>query len=148
MKEMNLTEIGEIAQKFWQTIPEHFSFVELDEFVVMPNHVHGLLRIKKPYKEQVVIVEPPNLGVSTSHQTNTPGTTSGGRNPKWKPGTLVVIINQYKQICTINARKIDKDFGWQERFFDHIISNRGSYSKIKNYIRNNPLTWENDKLFQ
>ena len=111
MKEMNLTEIGEIAQKFWQTIPEHFSFVELDEFVVMPNHVHGLLRIKKPYKEQVVIVEPPNLGVSTSHQTNTPGTTSGGRNPKWKPGTLGVIINQYKRICTINARKIDKDFG-------------------------------------
>ncbi|MCF8234900.1 MAG: hypothetical protein K9G67_07730 [Bacteroidales bacterium] len=65
---------------------------------------------------------------------------------KWKPGTPGVIINQYKRICTINARKIILGFEWQPRYHDHIIRNDKSYQTIRDYIRNNPGNWKNDKL--
>ncbi|MGM0565380.1 MAG: hypothetical protein ACQESX_01370 [Bacteroidota bacterium] len=49
---MNLSEIGEIADKYWLEIPEHFPFVKLDVHVVMPNHVHGIVIIDKPDDER------------------------------------------------------------------------------------------------
>ena len=45
---MQLSEIGKIAQKYWHEIPKHFPFIKLDAFVVMPNHVHGIIIIDKP----------------------------------------------------------------------------------------------------
>lgn len=121
---MHLSEIGKIAQKYWQEIPLHFPFIELDEFAVMPNHIHGIIIINKSDNEQT-----PNLGVSDN---------------KWKPGILGVIINQYKRICTIRSRKINPDFSWQSRFHDHIIRNNKSHQNIANYINNNPLNWKVD----
>ena len=103
---MHLSEIGLLSNKYWLEISEHFPFVELDEFVVMPNHVHGIIIINKPDNGQYNnerTVETPNLGIST--------TTMASK--KWKPASLGVIINQYKRICTINARKIHADFAWQ-----------------------------------
>ena len=47
---MNLSEIGMIVDKYWKMIPEHFSFVMLDEYVIMPNHMHGIIIINKTYK--------------------------------------------------------------------------------------------------
>ena len=72
---MGLSEIGEIAHRYWHEIPNHFPFVELGEFVIMPNHVHGIIIIDKPERELAddmnktmgnAIVETPNLGVSTT----------------------------------------------------------------------------------
>lgn len=128
---MQLSETGKIAHKFWIEIPNHFPFVKLGEFVVMPNHVHGIVIIDK--RE-----ETPNLGVSTSFFKST---KTGGKNEKWKPGTLGVIINQYKRICTINARKINPEFGWQSRFHDVIIRNDRAFHAISIYIVNNPKKW-------
>jgi len=67
---------------------------------------------------------------------------------KWKSGTLGVIINQYKRICTINARKTDPDFGWHTRFHDHVIQDNESYIRIRNYIVDNPKNWNNDKFYK
>ncbi|MCK5211583.1 hypothetical protein KAJ89_02680 [Candidatus Parcubacteria bacterium] len=107
-------------------------------------------------------VETPNLGVSTAdvvgNQTkykntmNTNKTTkkSGGHNPQWKPGTLGVIINQFKRQCTIMIRR-DVDtpwqgvFTWQIRFYDHIIRNEKSLNNIRAYIKNNPKKWDRDR---
>ena len=85
--QMILSEIGTIVQQYWNAIPTHFLFVELGEFVVMPNHVHGIILINKPddgrYIETTIVetppsviempsgVEAPNLGVST-HEQNYP----------------------------------------------------------------------------
>src|SRR5690554_3802998 len=66
-------------------------------------------------------------------------TTKGGQNPKWKPKTIGVIINQYKRIVTINSRKIIPKFGCQSRYYDHIIRNEQAFHRIQNYIKNNPL---------
>lgn len=165
---MILSEIGVIVQHYWNLIPTHFLFVELGEFVVMPNHVHGIIRINKPvdgrYNKKSIIkttsiettpsvvetpnLETPKLGVSTDPTTDpTTANRTAAASEKWNPGTLGVILNQYKRICTIRAREIQAGFGWQSRFHDHIIRNDESYQRISEYIRNNPLNWRNDKFF-
>lgn len=141
---MQLSEIGGIAQKYWMEIPRHFPFVKLDAFVVMPNHVHGIIIIDKPDDNNGVrTVETPNLGVSTVPESNK---ITAAASQKWKPQTLGVIINQYKRMVTIHARKINKSFAWQSRYYDHIIRNKISYQRIKNYIINNPANWAEDKF--
>lgn len=139
---MQLSEIGIIAQQYWNEIPIHFPFVELGEFVVMPNHVHGIIIINKPMDANV---ETPKLGVSADTDTNRQRTINASAN--WNPKTLGVIINQYKRIVTINAREIQADFAWQTRFHDHIIRNDESFQRISNYIYNNPSKWTNDNFY-
>jgi len=143
-EKMILSEIGEIAHRFWNEIPNHFSFVELGEYVVMPNHVHGILIFNK-------LVETPKLGVSTAEtigatNTDQPNRTAAA-SQRWYSGTLGAIVNQYKRVCTINARKNHSDFSWQSRFHDHIIRNEDSFQRISNYIANNPKNWADDKFF-
>jgi len=92
------------------------------------------------------IVETPKLGVSIIPQSQ-PQPQTAAASQKWKPATLGVIINQYKRICTINARRIHADFAWQSRFHDHIIRNNESFEKIKSYIIENPLQWNDDKFY-
>ncbi|HZJ36009.1 MAG TPA: hypothetical protein VFD29_05235 [Gillisia sp.] len=163
---MHLSETGKIAHKFWMEIPNHFPFVKLGEFIVMPNHMHGIIIIDKLVDGRHVNGTPnlgvptaptPNLGVSTMPgipklggaaeniqyfgNPKPPISKSGGKNEQWKPGTLGVIINQYKRICTINARKIHSEFGWQPRFYDIIIRDDRAFHAISNYIINNPEKW-------
>jgi REP element-mobilizing transposase RayT len=112
---MQLSEIGLLAQKYWLEIPIHFPFVVLDEFVVMPDHVHGIMVIDKTRGDTRPTIPPSAIPRRTAHASQ-----------KWHPGTLGVIINQYKRMVTIRARKIHADFGWQSRFHDHIIRNDAS----------------------
>jgi REP element-mobilizing transposase RayT len=163
---MQLNEIGKLAEQFWMEIPNHFPFIELGNFVVMPNHVHGILIIDKNDNGLVdsvdsvdSVVETPNLGVSTEKpnaNVNVNANTNADANKtnrtaaaseKWKPNTIGSIVNQYKRICTINARKIHADFEWQTRFYDHIIRDSAEFERIQNYIANNPLNWKDDKFY-
>ena len=128
--EMQLSPIGKLARKYWMEIPQHFPFVKINAFVVMPNHMHGIIVIDN--------VETPDSGVSTAAPNNPAA-------QKWKPGTLGVIINQYKRAVTINARKINPEFAWQSRFHDHIIRNNESFNRICDYIISNPEKWEEDR---
>ncbi len=130
--EIQLSKIGKIVQKYWLEIPSHFPFVELDEFIIMSNHVHGILIIKNVNK----YVETPKLGVSTTEKM---------KSNNWKRGCLGAIINQYKRICTIQIHKININFSWQSRFYDNIIRNKRSFYYIREYIKNNPLNWRKDR---
>ena len=150
-KIVELSEIGKIAHDFWIEIPNHFPFVELGEFVIMPNHVHGIITINKKHENVKTAggaVETPKLGVST---IATPGVPikppTSKKNDKWKSGTLGVILNQFKRICTINARKINPRFEWQERYYDPIIRDEIGYRNVTNYIKDNPFNWEKDEFF-
>ncbi len=131
---MELSETGKIAQKYWDEIPRHFPFIRLDEMVVMPNHIHGILWIDR----DAVSVETPNLGVSTTKR-------NPNHHPEWKPGTIGVILNQFKRICTIKSREINPDFAWQPRFHDRIIRNENELNRIRHYIRENPAKWYRDR---
>jgi REP element-mobilizing transposase RayT len=57
------------------------------------------------------------------------------------------IIRWYKGRCSFEIRKIDSDFAWQSRFYDHIIRDEASFQKISNYIINNPANWQEDTFF-
>ena len=119
--EMMLSEIGEIAQNCWLEIPKHFPFVGLNEFVVMPNHVHGIVIINKDAINRVSTID----SVSTEH-----GGITGLKNPMLSDG-LSKIIRWYKGRVSYESRKVHADFTWQARFHDHIIRNDKSFQKSK-----------------
>ena len=154
---MQLNEIGQLAKKFWIEIPNHFPFIKLGEFVVMPNHMHGILIINHQINDvqTPTTVQTPNLGVSTTHPVQTPNLGVSTPHPVQTPNlgvstntTIGVIINQYKRMVTIHARKIQPEFAWLSRFHDHIIRNAQSLDRIQNYIINNPLKWQQDCYYQ
>ena len=110
--------------------------VALDEWVVMPNHVHGILVVK----------------ASRGVQLNAPTTPDSWRdqdNPfsvmSPRPGTIGVVIRTYKAAVTARCRKADFDFQWQRNYYDRIVRNEGDLRRIREYIRTNPQSWLADE---
>ncbi|MDR2449144.1 MAG: hypothetical protein LBD52_04215 [Prevotellaceae bacterium] len=145
---IQLSEMGKLAYNYWAEIPKHFPFVILGEFVIMPNHVHGIVIIDKPGNERLESVQPAAATTVETATTATVQSVTGGKNEQWYPGTLGVVINQYKRYCTIRIRKIYAGFAWQTRFHDRIIRNHNEYKRIENYIINNPSNWKGDKFMK
>jgi len=129
--EMQLSDIGSIALKMWHEIPAHFPYITLDEYVIMPDHIHGIIIINKYDKNPVV---------GSLHATNLPkNETMSSISPQ--PGSLSVIVRSYKSAVTRNARLVNNDFSWQSRFYDSIICTTRQLSRIRKYIKNNPVDW-------
>jgi len=143
--EMQLSDIGEYANQFWNEITNHFPFVTLDAFVVMPNHIHGIVIIDKPGDGKKLSNDAPDDAMVNTNPIY-PHKNQQMANISPKPGSLSTIIRSYKSVVTKNARQIHPDFVWQSRFNDHIIRNDISFQRIKNYIINNPRNWDNDNF--
>jgi len=140
--QMHLSAAGEIAAQCWREIPIHRPNVELDEFMVMPNHVHGILVIREHVATLPgrVPVETLPDGVETLHATSLQSVISP------KAGSLSVIIRSYKSAVTKSAGLNGfQEFAWQTRFYDAIIRDEKSFHKIRKYIADNPVKWELDK---
>ena len=133
--EMILNDAGKIAGECWLGIPEHFPYAVLHEHIVMPNHVHGIIELKR------VNVIPNHImnNVVTRHVVSLPDNPDNPNNPvrpshvmaqqhnqfsKQIPGSISVIIQQYKSSVTrfVNKNNISH-FSWQSRFYEHIIRN-------------------------
>ena len=151
---MQLSDIGNIATACWKYIPDHFSFVNLGPWIIMPNHVHGILMFHHPTSDTPGVTRNKNVGThdgnAGTHNANveTPklgvSTTIGNTahvNTFWKSGNLGVVINQYKRACTIKSRAINPNFAWQSRFYDRIIRNENELRPIEHYIITNPYRW-------
>jgi len=125
------SDVGMQAELMWNEIPQHFPMAELGEFVVMPNHIHGIIGIH---------VRPPHGVAQQSPNFNQFGKTI--------PGSLSAIIGQYKSSvsrwCIKNNRAI---FAWQSRFHDHVIRSQEEFDRIENYILNNVANWNSDKFY-
>ena len=169
--QMVLSEIGQLANQFWLEIPNHFSFVRLGAFVIMPNHVHGIIIIDKPNDgenenkngnvhnannvqnvQNVQNVETRQCLVSTNTDTDTNTNTNTktiGQKRFQNQGknTLSSIIGSYKSVVTKRARSINPAFAWQRNYYEHIIRNDESYYRISEYINNNPLNWGKDDYY-
>ena len=123
---MRLSPIGEIVADEWRKTPRIRPNVQLDEWVVMPNHIHG-----------IIVINP----------TDDRGVSTPTKNQKWKPNSLGSIINQFKSTCTKRIRAMGyPEFAWQSRFYDHIIRDEKSLQQIRTYICSNPLQWEKDTV--
>lgn len=139
-KKMILSKIGELAEKFWLEIPKHFKNVLLDEHIVMPNHIHGIIVIKyqiKSCRDVINHVSTKNNHVSTKNKFK--NISPMGKN------NLGEIIRWYKGRVTYEIRKINLKFLWQSRFYEHIIRDEKSLNEIREYTKNNPLKWEEDE---
>ncbi|MGK7899787.1 MAG: transposase [Xenococcus sp. (in: cyanobacteria)] len=137
---MKLSQVGKIAQKHWQEIPNHFNHVYIDAYVIMPNHVHGIVTIDRPIQKSNV--ETRNFA---SLQSSLQSTNKSNKFAPLKPGSLQAIIHAYKASVTRWCRKNGDDiFRWQPRFYEHIIRNDDSLNNIRQYIVNNPLKWSED----
>ncbi|HDN58785.1 MAG TPA: transposase [Candidatus Marinimicrobia bacterium] len=142
-KEMQLNNVGRIAEKYWQEIPDHFDNVILDEWTIMPNHVHGVIFIGTNSMDMGV--ETDVMSVETRHGASLQHCKQRKFGPLQKD-SLSLIVNQFKGSVTRWCRKNNfNDFQWQPRFYDHIIRNREGLSQIRKYIRNNPRNWERDR---
>ncbi len=127
VKEENveLFSIGKIVLEEWIKTKEIRTAVDLDEFVIMPNHLHGI----------IIIIE----AVETQGPASLPRITQNLSN----------IIKGFKSSTTFRIRKeCNKNFSWQPRFYDHVIRNQKSLDNIRNYIRLNPLKWEIDEYYK
>lgn len=137
---MYLSEMGKIASQNWMEIPDHFTFVKLDVFVVMPNHIHGILVIDKTN----------DMGRDAINRVSTDKRVGGitGENNPMLSDNLSRAIRWYKGKTTFQCRSVHADFTWQSRFHDHIIRDENEYWKIREYILNNPKRWDEDKYNQ
>jgi len=137
--EMRLNDAGEIVAWTWHDLPNHISNVQLDAFVVMPNHVHGIIIITDPVV--AVVVGAGSVGA---------GSVGAGSEPAPTPRMygLPEIVRQFK---TFSARRINDLRGtpgtpvWQRNYYEHIIRDEESLNRIREYILNNPSRWEMDQ---
>ncbi len=135
--QMILNEIGEIAYECWYEIPKHFPFVQLDEFIVMPNHVHGIIIIdhENQCETNPSTVETKNLLSLPECKTVTHGTSK----------TIGSIIRGLKIGVTkwINDNTNLKNI-WQSNYYDRIIRDEKELFNVRKYIQDNPLKWNED----
>jgi putative transposase len=150
--QIHFSKIGEIAQSEWfKTIEMRQDMnLYLGEFVVMPNHVHGIIHIGN----NEFNAPTGNICRDAMHcvSTNIPGPNPEHLIHEYKnqfapqSKNLASIIRGYKSAVTTYARKNNLEFNWQARFHDHIIRSTGAYHRISDYIKQNPANWLKDKF--
>ena len=135
---MLLNDFGEIVAACWRDLPNHYPYIKIDEFVVMPDHVHGIIVIKaNPVREGS---EPSRTEHSRADTSRTDASL-----PRRHP--LSEIVRSFK---TFSARRINEIRGvqgvpvWQRNYFEHIIRNEQSLKRIREYISLNPKAWNAD----
>jgi len=146
---MKLSTIGIIVQGLWYDIPNHHPNVILGDFVVMPNHIHGIIVIDKSSVETLPATSKTQTLSVVSETDEEDIQNEFYKQISPKAGSIARIVGAYKSSCSrhINAGFPDLCFAWQERFWDNIIRTEESYDNISDYIINNPLKWDKDKFF-
>jgi len=133
---MRLNDAGVMVEQCWHAIPEHFPYIVLDAFVVMPNHVHGILYIhdtpvgannNSPLPSEIPSAIPPGMPHGTS---KTVGSVVRG----FKIG-----VTKWMR-CHTTTHEV-----WQRNYHEHIIRDEHSLARIREYIVNNPLQWALDR---
>lgn len=126
--EMRFNNEGRIAMKCWESLPERFPEVSLDESVFMPNHLHGIINIAK---------------TGVKYQNSCKGVMNCA--PIHHALTLGMVVRSFKALASRQIRLSGKnEFGWQRNYYEHIIRNEDSLKHIREYITTNPLRWELD----
>ncbi len=132
-QEMQLNDFGKIADECWSVIPAHFPNIELGAYVIMPNHVHGIIMIN----------DRADANTSACRGTIYRAPTENFGKPV--VGSIPTIVRVYKAAVT---RRIGREFNvtgiWQRNYYEHIIRNDRDLQNKTDYIESNPLLWEKD----
>ena len=143
-----LNDIGMIVDRYWNKIQNYFLNVETDEYIIMPNHVHGIIFILNELKNTTRAQQPlPTRGCHAPTDDARNG-THGRKFGDMEPGSISSIICTLKSLTTRTVNKQMRIKGgtiWQRNYFERIIRNKNELNKIRLYIVNNPVNWEMDK---
>ena len=139
---MRLTPLGKIVKEQWNEIPSRFTGIAMDEFIVMPNHIHGIINI----------VGAPLAGALIADGQNDMGAHAKGAPARGAP-TVGTIIGAYKSLCVhhtlkwIKQNEPNRILGklWQRNYYEHIIRDENELNRIRQYIIDNPEKWEMDR---
>lgn len=138
---VQLSPVGEVAHEQWGKIPTYFSNVILDAFVIMPNHIHGIL---------VITARTTHTGKGKGkafERYSNPNIFGSNALPIQlgsQAGSVPAIVQNYK---SITSRKINKQLNspgstiWHRNYYEHIIRDEEDYNRILQYIQENPLQW-------
>ena len=137
--EMRLNEFGNIVTACWFDLSHHFPNIQLDTFIVMPNHVHGLIEITDEFSE---------TPVGAQHAAPVPGAKLRTSTPNVQRGSLAAIVRCFK---AASARRINLSAGmpgttiWQRNYYEHVIRGELELQRVREYIVNNPVRWDEDE---
>jgi REP element-mobilizing transposase RayT len=135
-KSLELTSAGEIVRAVWNSLPQRFPRVVLDEFVIMPNHVHAVLGFVGE-----------GLAPPAVSSAGTPTTTMTAPVALPRNHSLPDVVGAFKSISTIQVNRLLQRKGaplWQRSFYEHIVRKGEDLRKIQQYILENPLNWALD----
>ena len=139
--QVSLSSFGRIIAACWQRLPASFSSIHLDEWVIMPNHFHGIIVIATCDQDDDSAKMTPDFKPSNAADI------SPQRPIGTQPGSLGAIIQNFKSVSTrkINQMHHTHDAPvWQRNYYEHIIRNEAEWDRIQRYIRFNSLHWEQD----
>ncbi len=137
---VQLNEWGKMIVTCWEAIPEHFPNVELDAFVVMPNHVHGIMMIQGGRGEAFAEV--------ARWKTPDRSANASPLRPGTQANSLGAIVQNFKSVSTRKINQLRGTAGltiWQRNYYEHIIRGENELNRIRQYISDNPLHWVLDK---
>ncbi len=138
---MHLHEPGRIVQAAWQALPQHYPHLCLDAFVVMPNHVHGVIILAPAEDARVGLTAAGDVGAGFK-PAPTEFPTVARRHG------LPEIVRAFK---TFSARRVNAARAalgkplWQRNYYEHVVRNEDDLSRIREYIDLNPLQWDLDR---
>jgi putative transposase len=152
--EMHENEMAAVVHSCWKDLPNHYPNMALDAFVVMPNHVHGIVVILDesiPVGEHPMpALNQPAVGASSALR-HTDNATVGARHAspqQRRRNTLGDVVGSFKSAVTKRINEIANTPGtpfWQRGYYDHIIRDGRSLTRIREYIAHNPQHWASDK---
>ncbi|MBN2129638.1 MAG: hypothetical protein JW741_09080 [Sedimentisphaerales bacterium] len=165
---MQLNAAGRVVAECWRQIPAHFPQVEIDEFIVMPNHVHGILMIvgspvgannhspipsvnDGPLDDVDNPCPPANQGPPASDPHYHPNVRANDYSPLRVRGTSKTIGSIIRGFKVGVTRWMRTNVGvhtvWQRNYFEHVIRNEQSLHHIRRYIVDNPASWPQDPAY-
>jgi len=147
---MRLSEYGQVVSDEWLQSREIRQEIDFDAWVIMPNHLHGIVII------QSLDIHPDsgqsNDGVGANGHSPlraTPSTNPNPMIPPMKPRSISSFVVGFKSATTKQINILRNAAGapvWQRNYYEHIIRNDEALQQIRQYIHNNPLTWPEDQL--
>ena len=134
-----LNEYGDIVRNYWNDIPNHYINVELDEYIIMPDHFHGIIQMNPSVAQFIA---------SNSVASNIAMKQEDAMNRTPTAVTIGAVVRSFKACCTHAINKMNNNIGvsiWQRNYYERIIRNEKSYYQISEYIKSNPKNWQDDK---
>ena len=156
--EMVLGDSGAMVETVWDELPNRFSNIDLDTFIIMPNHIHGIIDFCR--WAPLVGAHPENVAQhgngkhpeNGNHGATTNRATTNRATTRVAP-TLGDIVGAFKSLVTVEYIRGVKQSGWtrfdgklwQRNYYEHIIRNENELNRIRQYIMNNPSRWDLDR---